>query len=300
MEMNEPKQRDITGYFLRKHSAKNNTELTQKMANNKQSNERQQLGMPVCSMDSDNVAQEPVVSTAELKALIIGMERSLTTRLDRMETELKSMKSDQRQMEDEIKGLEHDVLNTASKVDDIEKVKLPSMENKMESKLQHLQDKVTKMEIHDRRMNLLFYGVEEKPNENLTEVIHDFFLSDFGMSQEIYDDLVIVNAHRLPRKTPRPGPNPIIIRFGYMSEVQYFLNFVKRRPYNKDKKPIMVYTDLPPELKIMRGKAAAKAKVLRDSGKQTRIRVVGTKVVLELRNRPRRGAPPGIWTQIDY
>ena len=62
----------------------------------------------------------------------------------------------------------------------------------------------------------------------------------------------------------------------------------------------MVYTDLPPELKQLRGKAAEKAKELRANGKQTRIRVVGVEVRLEMRNRPRRGAPPGQWVPCNY
>jgi len=126
------------------------------------------------------------------------------------------------------------------------------------------------------------------------------FTVDFGMSEEMNENTVIVHAHRLPRRIQRPGPNPIIIRFGYMSEVQYFLDFAKSRPFVKDKKPVMVYTDLPPELKRMRGVAAEKAKELRENGKQTRIRLVGTRVVLEMRNRPRRGAQPGQWSQCAY
>ena len=59
----------------------------------------------------------------------------------------------------------------------------------------------------------------------------------------------------------------------------------------------MVYTDLPPNMKKLRGDAAKEAKDLREEGKHTRIRVVGTKIVLEFRDKPKRGEEPGAWTQ---
>ena len=288
----------ITGYFLRSSTGEVE-ETTQNMAKNDQQSGTMSVNRDLPAVSGDNTAQA-TVSTAELKMLIIGMERRITSRLDTMDTELKSIKSDQMKMEAQIQGLEHDMQNTKSNVDSIEKKKLKELNDKMDNRPQELNDKLTKMEIHDRRMNLLFYGVEEKPNENLDQVIHDFFMSDFGVSEAHYADIVIINAHRLPRRTPRPGPNPVIIRFGYMSEVQHFLNFAKQRPYNKDKRPVMVYTDLPQELKQIRGRAVQEAKVLRQNGRQTRIRVVGTKIVLESRNRPRRGTPPGAWTTCDF
>ncbi len=313
--MNAQKTGQITGYFLRDTEGRNKSSSTQKMdvrglekpAVN-QNTATTSTVSSVCSdvtagtmnNANDSVTHENVVSMAELKSLILGMEKKITSRLDRMEDELKSMKTDQRKLEEKIDGLEHTVVNTTNKVGYMETISLPAVKHGMEQKLKSVTDKITLMEIHNRKLNLLFYGVEQKPGEIVRNVIRDVWVSDFGMTDEEATDTEIVNAHRLPRKTPRPGPDPIIVRFAYMLDVEYFLNHVKNRPYNKDKKPVMVYTDLPPDLKQMRGKVVQEAKVLRQSGKQTRIRVVGTNVVLECRNKPRRGDPPGPWTPSRY
>ena len=59
----------------------------------------------------------------------------------------------------------------------------------------------------------------------------------------------------------------------------------------------MVYTDLPADMKKTRGTAAKVAKEMRDAGKQTRIKVVRTNIVLEYRDKPKKGATPGAWSQ---
>ena len=63
----------------------------------------------------------------------------------------------------------------------------------------------------------------------------------------------------------------------------------KKRPFNtsKDNKPILVYTDLPPDMKKARGTAAGAAKQMRSEGKQARIRVTGIRVMLEHRGKSR-------------
>ena len=44
----------------------------------------------------------------------------------------------------------------------------------------------------------------------------------------------------------------------------------EKRPFNKDNKPVMVYTDLPPDMKKARGTAARAAKQMRSEGEQAR------------------------------
>ena len=71
----------------------------------------------------------------------------------------------------------------------------------------------------------------------------------------------------------------------------------KKRPFNKENKPVMVYTDLPQDMKKARGTAAREAKQMRSEGKQARIRVIGTRVILEHRDNLKTGETPGGWTQ---
>ena len=242
--------------------------------------------------------ESELVSMAELKQLILRMENKVTVRLDRMENELLSMKQEQQQNKEKVEGLEHEFKNTKDRLKLIDNDIIPDIKGELEHKLNRLNDKVTLLEIHDRKLNLLFYGVEQTPMENVYDKLRKCWVTDFGCSEEDANTIQMAHAHRLPRKgLIQQGPDPIIVRFVYMEEREWFLVAAKRRPYNKDKKPVMVYTDLPPNMKKLRGDAAKEAKDLREEGKHTRIRVVGTKIVLEFRDKPKRGETPGAWTQ---
>ena len=66
-------------------------------------------------------------------------------------------------------------MNT-NKLMDTENDKLPKMEKKLKEKISTLEDKLTSMEIHSRRLNLLFYGVAESQNENVEKKLRDTFI----------------------------------------------------------------------------------------------------------------------------
>jgi len=180
--MSSTKERDITGYFLRNQSAPNNADTSEKTDKTNESGDHEHH---VISMSTNSnttsgdqrgdTAMQAPVSNAELKSLILRMEQNLTQRLDRLESDMKSMKDDQTRMDEHMGGLEHDMANAKSNIQNIEQKTIPELDKKMEGGLQQLHEKILKMEIHDRRMNLLFYGVAETPNENLTEVLHNMF-----------------------------------------------------------------------------------------------------------------------------
>ena len=78
------------------------------------------------------------------------------------------------------------------------------------------------------------------------------------------------------------GPDPIIVKFAAMGDVQYIMEAARNRGFFKDRKPVMVYSDLPLEM-------VQEAKRLRQDGKTTRIRVQGIKVILESKARGKLG-----------
>jgi hypothetical protein len=297
------KRGEITGYLLRDNTSKKQPKDGLNMT---ESGDLQNSMEPAHVTPANNVAagnsnnkesNEPVsmVSTGELKSLILRMEQGLTTRFDRMEKELKSMKEDQKVNREKIDGLEHIVMNTKSKVDVMEDSVIPSIKGDMDHNLALLNDKLTLMEIHNRKPNLLFYGVEQKEDENLKDVMRKCWEEDFGVPEEL--NIAVVHAHRLPRQGQSHGPDPIIVKFVHMEDRDWFLDFAKKRPFNKDKKPVSVYTDLPRDLKRTRAKAAQVAKEMRKDGKQARIRLAGTKIILECRDKVQKGAKPGAWVK---
>ena len=236
--------------------------------------------------------ESELVNMVELKQLILRMESKVTVRLDRMENELLSMKQEQKKNEEKVEGLEQEFKNTKDRLRLIDNDIIPGIKGELEHEINRLNDKVTLMEILDSKLNLLFYGVEQTAMENMYDKLRKCWVTeDANMIQ-------MAHAHCLPRKgLSQQGPDPVIVRFVYMEEREWFLAAAKRRPYNKDKKPVMVYTDLRPNMKKLRGNAAKEAKGLTAEGKNTKIRVVGTKIVLDFRDKPNRGESPGAWTQ---
>lgn len=84
--------------------------------------------------------------------------------------------------------------------------------------VQSLEFKQEEMEAYSRRNCLLFHGIQEQPEEEVTDVMVNFInnmaIPNFKMSAALIDDI-----HRLgPRKSNSTKPRPIIIKF--MSYVQ--------------------------------------------------------------------------------
>ena len=222
------------------------------------------------------------------------LEKSMTVRVEKLESDITTVKEKLSVNEDKIEGLEYDVGMAKEDITRIENEEVAVLKGKYE----HLKQKLTLMEINNRKYNLLFYGVEQTQNENINEVLQKCWKDDFGLTEEEAECVVseVTNAHRLPSREARRGPDPIIVRFCYMGDLQMLLEKGRTRPFMRDRTPATVYTDLPPEMKKLRGELAAKAKDLRRQGNQTRIRVIRTKVFLEFRERPRRGERGGLWT----
>ena len=177
----------------------------------------------------------------------------------------------------------------------LEQEAFPRLKAQLNEKIETLETKLKMNEIHDRKYNLLFYGAKEEPNKTVYETVRHFFVTDFKLPPEDADGINIANAHRLPRRRQEgrvAGPDPIIVQFSFMGDVEYIMEASRTRGYFKDRKPVMVYSDLPSDMKRERGRLAQQAKRLRqDDGKTTRIRVQGIKVTLEFKARGK----PGPW-----
>ena len=158
------------------------------------------------------------------------------------------------------------------------------------------------------------YGVHAKPNEDVEDVVKRniaLFLNR-PTAEEEARKMLFVNVHRLPRRHDATqdgdqAPDPIIIRFVKFSEREMVLrafytynsNAAKnrrrqiqegaatrsadQRTVDKDDPlfRVSIRTDLPRQMKIKRSQLASKAYELRKQGFLTRIRVIGTEVILQ-------------------
>ena len=137
-------------------------------------------------------------------------------------------------------------------------------------KFEKYEEKLILLEIHNRKSNLLLYGVEnQQQGEDIYAILTATFIN-LGIEESIAKNIAIANAHRLPRRnaTAAQGPTPIIARFCYMRErdlvLGAFENQQRQRGTTTDARPqprsrITVRTDLPPTLKIRRGILASAA-----------------------------------------
>ena len=247
------------------------------------------------------------VTNAELKDLLLSMDRRLNARMDAIEAQLKGTVNRVTENENKIKDLVKSVEHNDKFINQILKEQIPDTNAKIFQAKNEMRKNQILAEIHDRKLNLLFYGVKQTKDEDIYDVVREFLITDFMFRREHADSVIIVNAHRLPRRKRNfqgreqqegeERPDPIIVRFGCMSDRDCVLEASQIRGYIKERKPVMCYTDLPAEMKRTRGELAAQARILRNEGNSTRIRVNGVKVYLEYRAKEAKGSPWKLYTE---
>ena len=75
------------------------------------------------------------------------------------------------------------------------------MSDKIESSLSELREKHILLEKHERKLNVLFYGIDEKKDENITDCLHNFKINDLDIENKRAERIPIANAHRIPSKS---------------------------------------------------------------------------------------------------
>jgi hypothetical protein len=195
-------QSDIKRYFLRNSEAKNQ-QLKDKEMNKSKPTKPGENSSPQCSDTIrttagndggpvvDNTASatasnaDVTVSNAELKSIILRLEKSMSGILDKLEDDIESVKIKQTENEDKLQGVKYDVDKAVADItllhQDMHQRHLPDLHNKW----QYLSNKLLLMEIHERKLNLIFYGVEQTADEDVISALHNCWQSDFGLSQRM-------------------------------------------------------------------------------------------------------------------
>ncbi|VDI42598.1 Hypothetical predicted protein [Mytilus galloprovincialis] len=235
-----------------------------------------------------------IESISELKQLIIGIDGKvgiLSNKLDNIEdrftrivTEIKSevdeVKTDVIHTKLEVQKLRTDHLELEKGVGHIE---LEINRNKSRKKISILHEQQVLLEKHERKYNALVYGVPESDNEDIHAVLNTFFIQDLKIDKEKAESFPIANAHRIPSRQTSDQirrPAPIIVRFIHHGDKQYALS----KGYNLSNKHMRIVDDLPPVMKESRHELAKLAyKIRNEEHLQTRIKVVGTRILLQTR-----------------
>ena len=126
-----------------------------------------------------NSGSSPVMTAiGELKGMFVGLSQQVTkvnSKLDCVMDELNNIKSELSTTKKTVSELEDNVNLAHDKIMSIEKDALPKLQEQIEREREELDTKLTLLEIHDRKQNLLVYGVPCTRNENIFAVIRDLF-----------------------------------------------------------------------------------------------------------------------------
>ena len=193
-------------------------------------------------------------------------------------------------LSDKVKQIELDFEKSISyeskRVDKLETdIPNPDMIKTLQDKIVSLENQNEYQEWRSRRYNLLFYGIEEKADENTTKTLRDFLQNTCKLDTDRISSMGIGNCHRLPKNPDadpnyKPGaPQAIIAKFLLMSERNWILFSPKNLP-----KGMAIRTDLPARLKKKRALLAREAYTIRKRDKKlTIIRESPNDVWLETR-----------------
>lgn len=171
----------------------------------------------------------------------------------------------------------------ASKVDQVEKEqdeKREKMNKELNEKIEELNNKLMMLEKHDRKYNLIFYGIGEERNEKLYEKMRYFFTRHLKVEEEKAKEIHFSNGHRLPTDSKFKGPKPVIMRFSSYEDRELVIS----RAYHLAGSDMRILTDLPVQMKKERARLAKIAYDIRQQEKlKTRIKDRGLEVTLEVR-----------------
>ncbi|KAK6189149.1 hypothetical protein SNE40_005182 [Patella caerulea] len=77
-----------------------------------------------------------------------------------------------------------------------------------------LEEKLILLEKHDRKYNILIYGVEKKQNKDISKVVYNFFAEQLELDEEILLSVRFANLHRLRSyENDKRGPPAILVKF---------------------------------------------------------------------------------------
>ena len=225
------------------------------------------------------------VNMAAIEACInkaIDMHTStICGKIDKLNSDLTRMTNRVTDIEKAVESQQNEIKDTYDRMSNIEQ-KL--REELAESKKQNLIQ-----ECYSRKSNLLFYGISQPANEDVEEVLREFFINQLKMVRNEAANILFVNVHRLPRmprqnRNSPQGPVPIIAKFVSMKARNAVLDTARNKSKELREKKQIVCTDLPPILKRKRAFLLSKAYELRKEHKYlTRVTEKETAIQLQYR-----------------
>ena len=114
-------------------------------------------------------------------------------KLEVMNTNIGNVQQEIRVINITLTELQKVVTDSSDRLAELKDVNIPGMVNKSKESEAKLMNAITKMEIHDRKLNLLMYGLPTKPSENTAAVIRDAILK-LGLTDEEARYMMLINV----------------------------------------------------------------------------------------------------------
>ena len=217
----------------------------------------------------------------ELDTKFTGMFNGMKVDIESMRTDMDKTTTQLNELTVKVGDMETSLSFHSNQLDDVKKQtenKISDVDQKFEKQMKELNDKLMLLEKHERKYNLLLYGIAEKHNENIYETVRDIFRDDLNIDGYRVENMYFVAGHRIPSKGT--GPKPIILRFCSSDDAELVL--ANSYKLGGSKRRILV--DLPLPMKQERARLAKAAFNIRKKEKlQTRIRVKDLDVYLQVR-----------------
>lgn len=125
-----------------------------------------------------------------------------------------------------------------------------------------LQDTVTDLQCRSMKNNLVFRGLQEQPDENISVKVRNFIKQELGVER----DLEFGNIHRFGK--PNNGrPRPIVVRFLYYDQ----LSMVRDNAYRLKNKNFSINEQFPPHIEEVRRTLYPVAKHYKSQGHRTKM-----------------------------
>lgn len=214
---------------------------------------------PSPAQDSDTAGSGLSV-ISEMKELFAQLSTEMNHRFDAIGADIADTKKS-------ITDLKETVNFNSSKIEKVEKETLPKLKKEIDAKSKEIEDKIILLEMHQRKQNLLVYGVGERGNnENIYSTVHDIFVYFMRITKSEALKIALVNAHRLPAPqhgaSNQPAIRPIIIRFVSMADRDRVLNAFeqsrRQRPKPADLPAMSQHPTHPtPQATVMSGQTTA-------------------------------------------
>ena len=206
--------------------------------------------------------------------ILVGALNTLSKQLEEINSKLD--KPENPELSERIKVIEDTVIpQLKTKIDKKHKLaeaKITEATNELN--LQHEQ-----LEAHGRRLNVILHGKAEvkqtvqtgfggrREFEDTEKLFREFLVDSLKLEKTYVDNMILRDAHRLPKSQKSNGPPPIIAAF----ISQRHRNDVLAAAKNLQNTGFSVKSDLPKRLNDIRGKMLGRRRTLKEDGKVVRL-----------------------------